>query len=433
MIEACLQLLDEGLVVGIQDLGGAGLTCATSETASRGGVGMDVDVSAVPRREPGMEPWEVMTSESQERMLAIVTPDAATGCSAVCRPVGGAGDGGRSGHRHRTAADPRRLGRRGAGRHPGRHPPRGRPDLPPAHGGAGRSGRPPGRRPRGPARRPARTAAPTCWRLLVDPSWVLPPIRPSAVPEHRGGARRRRRPAAAGRARGRRHWSRRGRGVWPCRRTETAAGAPSTRGPAPPWSWRSRPSTWRAWAPGPWPSSTASTSETRSTPKSCGSCRRRSTGWPRPAGRCRSRSSAAMSACTTRAGAATSIRRPVVGTLGLVERPRSAGRPGIGLRRGQPPPAGRGAGLPGAAPGVRRPHHLAGSRWAWDLHGHRGGRLPDWTWTSTRRLLALVPDRSCRRTSCVDGVHDVSDGRAGRGPGRDGGPQRGGLPGARGR
>src|SRR5580658_853515 len=74
LIEACLQLLDEGLVVGIQDLGGAGLTCATSETASRGGVGMDVDVRAVPAREPGLSPWEIMTSESQERMLAIVTP-----------------------------------------------------------------------------------------------------------------------------------------------------------------------------------------------------------------------------------------------------------------------------------------------------------------------------------------------------------------------
>ncbi len=74
LIEACLTLLDEGLVVGIQDLGGAGLTCAASETASRGGTGMDFDVSAVPRREAGMEPFEVMTSESQERMLAIVEP-----------------------------------------------------------------------------------------------------------------------------------------------------------------------------------------------------------------------------------------------------------------------------------------------------------------------------------------------------------------------
>jgi phosphoribosylformylglycinamidine synthase subunit PurL len=74
LIEACLQLLDEHLVEGIQDLGGAGLACATSETASRGGVGMDVDVNAVHRREAGMEAWEVLTSESQERMLAIVTP-----------------------------------------------------------------------------------------------------------------------------------------------------------------------------------------------------------------------------------------------------------------------------------------------------------------------------------------------------------------------
>ena len=84
LIEACLALLDAGLVVGIQDLGGAGLTCATSETASRGGVGMDVDVSAVSRREPGMEPFEVLTSESQERMLAIVAPDGLDEVLAIC-------------------------------------------------------------------------------------------------------------------------------------------------------------------------------------------------------------------------------------------------------------------------------------------------------------------------------------------------------------
>jgi phosphoribosylformylglycinamidine synthase II len=84
LIEACLELLDTKLVVGIQDLGGAGLACATSETAGRGGVGMDVDVSAVPRREEGMEAWEVMTSESQERMLAIVTPEAWPEVAAIC-------------------------------------------------------------------------------------------------------------------------------------------------------------------------------------------------------------------------------------------------------------------------------------------------------------------------------------------------------------
>ncbi len=84
LIEACLELLDRGLVVGIQDLGGAGLVCATSETAARGGVGMDVDVSAVPLREAGMQPYEIMTSESQERMLAIVTPEGWPAVAELC-------------------------------------------------------------------------------------------------------------------------------------------------------------------------------------------------------------------------------------------------------------------------------------------------------------------------------------------------------------
>jgi phosphoribosylformylglycinamidine synthase len=84
LIEACLALLDDGLVVGIQDLGGAGLVCATSETAARGGVGMDVDVNAVPQREPAMVPFEIMTSESQERMLAIITPENLAAVEALC-------------------------------------------------------------------------------------------------------------------------------------------------------------------------------------------------------------------------------------------------------------------------------------------------------------------------------------------------------------
>ncbi len=85
LIEACLALLDAGLVVGIQDLGGAGLCCATSEMASRGGVGMDVDVSAVALRQPGLEPFEIMTSESQERMLAVVEPADLDEVLALCR------------------------------------------------------------------------------------------------------------------------------------------------------------------------------------------------------------------------------------------------------------------------------------------------------------------------------------------------------------
>ena len=84
LIEACLELLDRKLVVGIQDLGGAGLSCATSETASNGGVGMDVNIEAVPLREADMEPFEIMTSESQERMLAIVTPEGLDEVLAIC-------------------------------------------------------------------------------------------------------------------------------------------------------------------------------------------------------------------------------------------------------------------------------------------------------------------------------------------------------------
>ena len=72
LLEACLEVMRvEGLVVGIQDMGAAGLTCATCETASRGGTGNEIDLNLVPQREPGMTPYEIMLSESQERMLLI--------------------------------------------------------------------------------------------------------------------------------------------------------------------------------------------------------------------------------------------------------------------------------------------------------------------------------------------------------------------------
>lgn len=74
LIEACIELVDAKLAVGVQDLGAAGLSCAASETAAKAGAGMDVDVARVTKREPGMNPVEVLTSESQERMLAIVEP-----------------------------------------------------------------------------------------------------------------------------------------------------------------------------------------------------------------------------------------------------------------------------------------------------------------------------------------------------------------------
>ncbi|MBK5093154.1 MAG: phosphoribosylformylglycinamidine synthase subunit PurL, partial [Actinobacteria bacterium] len=88
LIEACLEMLESGLLVGLQDLGGAGLTCATCETAERGGCGMDVDISKVPLREPGMEPIEIMMSESQERMFAICTEDNLEKVLGVCSKWG---------------------------------------------------------------------------------------------------------------------------------------------------------------------------------------------------------------------------------------------------------------------------------------------------------------------------------------------------------
>src|SRR3954469_4038502 len=71
LLEACLELLASGAVAGIQDMGAAGLTCSTCETASRGGSGIEIDLSKVPQREPGMTPYEILLSESQERMLII--------------------------------------------------------------------------------------------------------------------------------------------------------------------------------------------------------------------------------------------------------------------------------------------------------------------------------------------------------------------------
>ncbi|MBA2691584.1 MAG: phosphoribosylformylglycinamidine synthase subunit PurL [Rubrobacter sp.] len=74
-IECCLKLLEGNLLVSLQDLGAAGITSSASEMAAKGGVGIEIETDKVPLRESGMEPWEIMISESQERMLAIVEPD----------------------------------------------------------------------------------------------------------------------------------------------------------------------------------------------------------------------------------------------------------------------------------------------------------------------------------------------------------------------
>jgi phosphoribosylformylglycinamidine synthase len=84
VLECCLELLGKGLLVSLQDLGAAGLTSSASEMASAGGVGIEIDVAKVPLREGDMEPFEIMVSESQERMLAVVEPAKVAEVIAVC-------------------------------------------------------------------------------------------------------------------------------------------------------------------------------------------------------------------------------------------------------------------------------------------------------------------------------------------------------------
>ena len=83
LMEACLELLQGDAVVAMQDLGAAGLTSSIVECASRGGVGIDIDVARVPRRETGMTAYEVMLSESQERMVLVAPPDRFEEIAAV--------------------------------------------------------------------------------------------------------------------------------------------------------------------------------------------------------------------------------------------------------------------------------------------------------------------------------------------------------------
>src|SRR5436305_3623388 len=84
LLECCLELLEAGLLVALQDLGAAGLTSSSAEMASKGGLGIDLDVARVPLREADMEPFEIMVSESQERMLAVVAPERLDPVLAAC-------------------------------------------------------------------------------------------------------------------------------------------------------------------------------------------------------------------------------------------------------------------------------------------------------------------------------------------------------------
>jgi phosphoribosylformylglycinamidine synthase len=85
LLEACLELMEHNLLVGIQDMGAAGLTSSSCEMASRAGNGIELDLTVVPRREPGMTPYDLMLSESQERMLMVAKAGKEDECIAICR------------------------------------------------------------------------------------------------------------------------------------------------------------------------------------------------------------------------------------------------------------------------------------------------------------------------------------------------------------
>lgn len=102
VMEACLELINSGIVLGIQDMGAAGLTCSSSEMASKAGNGLELYLDEVPQREPNMTAYEMMLSESQERMLFVVEPkDEAQACEiferwgVICAKVGKVTDDGR--------------------------------------------------------------------------------------------------------------------------------------------------------------------------------------------------------------------------------------------------------------------------------------------------------------------------------------------------
>ena len=143
LIEACLELMEGDAIVAIQDMGAAGLTSSSVEMAGKGGLGIELDLDRVPVRETGMTPYEIMLSESQERMLMILAPGQRGGGAPGLREMGTGFRGDRPGHRNRPAAlaharrdcgrdSGRAAGHRGAGLRAPVGAARATPDIDPA-------------------------------------------------------------------------------------------------------------------------------------------------------------------------------------------------------------------------------------------------------------------------------------------------------------
>ena len=233
LIECTLELFAAGVVTGIQDFGAAGISCATSELAAAGDGGMHVELDRVPLRDSSLAPEEILMSESQERMMAVVEPGDVERVPRDLRQVGRAGDGRRRGHRGRPAGH--RVARRDRRRRrPAHRRPRGpglRAPLRPARV----AGRGPGRRRRArwPGPRPATSSPRPCCGWSARPTSATSPGSPTSTtatsaatpswpsPRTPGCCGSTRRPASASR----------------CPPTATAASRCSTPTPARSWRW----------------------------------------------------------------------------------------------------------------------------------------------------------------------------------------------------
>ena len=169
LIECTLELFAAGLVAGIQDLGGAGLSCATSELASAGDGGMHVELDRVPLRDSSLAPEEILMSESQERMMAVVEPEDVDDFLAICAKwdveavvIGEVTDTGRLRDRLARRAGRRRAAAVGRAR---------RADVPPPLRAPRLAGRAAGRR--APSGCPGRSTATSCARPCCG--WSAPP------------------------------------------------------------------------------------------------------------------------------------------------------------------------------------------------------------------------------------------------------------------
>ena len=194
LIEACLELMATDAIVAIQDMGAAGLTSSTSEMADKGGVGIELDLDHVPQRETGMTAYEMMLSESQERMLMILKPGREAEAEAIFRKWGL--DFAVIGQHHRHRPHDRQAQGRGRGRSAGRHARQLRAAL-----RAARGCRPSRRKPILPEWVPAPNAILGALKTMMGiAAPVLAPLDLGAVRPHGDGRHR----AAPRRRRGRR-------------------------------------------------------------------------------------------------------------------------------------------------------------------------------------------------------------------------------------